>query len=192
MLLCDNQRMVAQTAMLPVHRLDLETYGRMVASGALDQEPVELLDGLLVDVSPQGPKHGYLIRRLTRHLAGAHAWLDVQLPLEVPPDSLPEPDLALVEENVPDRHPRTALLVVEVAVTSHAIDRDVKPSQYARAGVPTYWLVDVPARAVFVYTDPEGDAYRTCTEYRTGDRVPSPAAGVPELDVGELFGSTDG
>jgi Uma2 family endonuclease len=181
-----------QTATVPIHRLDLETYGRMVASGALDQEPVELLGGLLVDVSPQGPRHGYLIRRLTRHLAGAQAWVDVQLPLEVPPDSVPEPDLALVEENLPDRHPRTALLVVEVAVTSHAIDRDVKPALYARAGVPTYWLVDAPARTVVVYSDPTGDGYHIRTEYRIGDRVPSPAAGVPELDVEGLLGDRSG
>jgi Uma2 family endonuclease len=179
--------MVAQTATLPIHRLDLETYERMVASGALDGQPVELLDGLLVDVSPHGPEHAHMITRLTRHLAGARAWLRVQLPLEIPPNSAPEPELALVEEDLADRHPSSALLVIEVAVSSHAIDRDMKAALYARAGVPTYWLVDVPARVVLVYSDPAGEGYRSCGEHRDGDLLASPVAGVTDLGVGELF-----
>jgi Uma2 family endonuclease len=172
---------------LPIHRLDVETYGRMVASGALDGEPVELLEGWLVDMSPHGPDHAEIIVDLTRHLARAHARLHVQLPLEVPPDSVPEPDLALVEGRSPGRHPRTALLVVEVSGSSHAIDCGVKARLYAQAGVPIYWLVDVPGRSIEVRTDPGSDGYRACETYTEGASVPSPAAGVADLDVGSLF-----
>ena len=84
---------------LTIHRLDVDAYDHMVASGALEGEPVELLEGLLVEVmSPQSPAHAAAIERLTRHLASAHARLRVQLPLKVPPDSEPETDLALVAE----------------------------------------------------------------------------------------------
>jgi Uma2 family endonuclease len=173
---------------LPLHRLDVESYGQMVASGALDGEPVELLEGWLVDMSPQGPGHAAVIARLTRHLARAQTWLRVQLPLEVPPSSVPEPDLALVEgEPSSGRHPRTALLAVEVAASSHAIARGVKARLYAQAGVPIYWLVDVPGKAVEVRTDPGPDGYRACATYSVGASVPSPAAGVADLDVGSLF-----
>ena len=111
-----------------------------------------------------------------------------RLPLEVPPDSVPEPDLALIEsEPSPDRHPRTALLVVEVAVSSHAIDRTVKAGLYARASVPIYWLVDVPGRAVEVRTDPGPSGYRACETYAVGALVPSPAPGVADLDVAWLL-----
>jgi Uma2 family endonuclease len=178
-------------SLLPIHRLDVETYGRMVDSGALEGEPVELLEGLLVEVmSPQGAEHATVIRRLTRHLAAAEAWLQVQLPLEVPPDSVPEPDLALVEgEPAPGRHPRTALLVVEVSISSPQIGRGVKAELYARAGVPTYWLVDVLGKAVEVRTDPGPDGYRGREVYRLGKTVPSPAAGVIALDVSALLHS---
>ncbi len=120
-----------------IHRLDTETYNRMVATGALEDEPVELLEGLLVEMSPQGSSHSVVIVRLTRHLAPAWAWLAVQLPLEAKPHSEPEPDLALTEaEPSFDHHFRTALLAVEVAVTSHKKDRETKAPVYARAGVP--------------------------------------------------------
>ena len=184
--------MVTQPATLPIHRLDLGTYERMVASGALADQPVELLEGLLVEVSPQGPEHAHVITRLTRYLAGARAWLRVQLPLEVPPDSAPEPDLALVEEDFVDRHPRSALLVVEVSVSSHAIDRELKAALYARAEIPVYWLVDVPARRVLVHIEPAGGAYRRCVEYGIDGRVPAPVGDLGELDVEELLGGLPG
>jgi Uma2 family endonuclease len=174
---------------VPIHRLDVETYGRMVDSGALEGQPVELLEGLLVEVmSPQGAEHAMVIERLTLHLAAARARLRVQLPLEVPPGSVPEPDLALVEgEPSRGRHPRTALLVVEVSFSSPLIDRGVKAELYARAGVPTYWLVDVRGRAVEVRTDPGPDGYRGCEVYGLGKAVPAPDPGVADLDVTSLL-----
>jgi Uma2 family endonuclease len=172
---------------LPVHRLDTETYGRMVESGALDDARVELLEGLLVDMSPHSPGHATIIRKLTRCFAQAEAWLQVQLPLEVSPDSAPEPDLALVMGNTPDSHPRTAIVVVEVSASSRDTDRLVKSGLYARAGVPTYWIVDVRDRSVEVRSDPGTDGYRRREVYGVGARVPSPAKGVAELDVTELF-----
>jgi Uma2 family endonuclease len=174
---------------LPIHRLDLEAYNRMVSSGALEGEPVELLEGLLVEVmSPQSTQHATVIERLTRHLGRSQARLRVQLPLEVPPDSEPEPDLALVEgEPVPDHHPRTALLVVEVSFSSPRIDRGVKAELYARAGVPTYWLVDVLGGAIEVRTDPGPGGYRGCEVYDLGSSIPSPAVGVADLDVASLL-----
>jgi Uma2 family endonuclease len=175
-----------------IHRLDTDTYNRMVATGALEDEPVELLEGLLVEMSPQGSNHAATIVRLTRHLASAHAWLAVQLPLEVKPRSEPEPDLVLTEaEPSFEHHFRTAVLVVEVAVTSHKKDRQTKALVYARAHVPTYWLVDVPAKTIEVRTGPGPDGYGRCEIYGAGSKVPSPAEGVADLDVTELFASAD-
>ena len=174
---------------LTTHRLDLDAYDHMVASGALEGEPVELLEGLLVEVmSPHSPAHAAAIERLERYFGSAEARLRTQLPLAVPPDSEPEPDLALVAEAPsPGRHPRTALLTVEVAVSSHDADRGLKVKLYARAGVPTYWIVDVPGKAVEVRTDPGPQGYGRCELYKAGDHVPSPAQGVAELDVGALL-----
>jgi hypothetical protein len=61
-----------------------------------------------------------------------------------------------------------------------------------RNGVPTYWFVDVPRRAVEVRSDPGPQGYRRCEIYELGDRVPSPAEGVADLDVAWLFDETGG
>jgi Uma2 family endonuclease len=101
---------------------------------------------------------------------------------------VPQPDLALVAGPVSTRHhPRTALLAVEVAVSSHMTDRNVKALDYARAEIPTYWIVDVPGRAVEVRTEPGADGYGKCETCRDGRIVPSPAVGVEDLDVSALL-----
>ncbi len=172
----------------PLHRIDVGTYERMVATGALEGLPIELLEGLLVEVSPQGEEHASAIVYLTRHLVTANASLRVQLPLETEWGAVPEPDLALVEALHPrHRHPRTALLAVEVAVSSHKKDRETKANMYAWAPVRTYWIVDVPAQTVEVRTKPGPNGYGRCELYGPGTKVPSPAEGVADLDVTALF-----
>jgi Uma2 family endonuclease len=176
-------------AAVPILRLDTETYNRMVESGALDGQPVELIDGLLVEhVSPQSPEHTAVVMRLSRHFASAEGWLMVQLPFEVLPNSEPEPDLAVIDyEPSPKQHARSALLVVEVSVSTHQLDRGAKASLYARAGVPTYWLVDVPGKLVEVRTEPRPYGYLHCETYAAGSLVPAPVAGVAELEVSALL-----
>jgi len=173
----------------PIHRLDTATYDRMVATGALEGEPVELLEGLLVAVmSPQSPEHATVIMRLTDHFRDAKARLRVQLPVELEPGSEPEPDLTLAEGPPPrGRHYRTALLAVEVSMTSHYKDREVKAGLYAKGGIPVYWLVDIPAQRIEVYSDPGATGYERCEVNGLGDTIPSPADGVPDLDVAWLF-----
>jgi Putative restriction endonuclease len=170
-----------------LHRLAPEVYDRMVASGALDGEPVELVDGLLVHVTPQGADHAALVQRLTAHFASRADLLRVQMPLAVP-GGRPEPDVALTETVTSREHPHTAALVVEVAATSREGDL-LKLPGYAQAGVAAVWLVDVHERAVHVFTNPLPAECRYGSErvLRAGDALDAGVPGVAPLAVGELF-----
>jgi Uma2 family endonuclease len=185
--------MAAGTATTPpLHRLDLESYERMVASGALEGRSVELLDGLVVEMSPQSPSHAAVLEALMYHFAGSAARMRVQSPLRIPPNCEPEPDIALLAQRPPaGAHPSTALLVVEVAVTSHRLDRGKKADRYAGANIPSYWLIDVPGKAVEVRTQPGRDGYEHCETYHEGSVVPSPLDGVDELDVAALLADAE-
>jgi Uma2 family endonuclease len=178
---------VAASASPTLHRLSPELYDRLVDSGLLDGEPVELVDGLLVHVTPQGAEHAALVQRLTRHLGARLDLLRVQMPLAVP-GGRPEPDLALAETITSRAHPRTADLVVEVALTSLTDDLAKLPG-YADAGVKAVWLVDVNGRVVRVFTDPQPAERRYASErvLRTGDTLHADVTGVAPLEVGELF-----
>lgn len=173
---------------LPVHQLDVSTYQQMVDSGALEGHRVELLDGIITDMEPESAGHSSMIARLTAYLAGAGERLRVQLPLLVADDSIPEPDLAVVVETPPvAEHPRTALLAVEVAHSSHQLDRGRKAELYAAAGIQQFWVVDIPGRCVEVRSSPVGASYQSLAIYRPGDQAPAPIAEADALAIADLF-----
>jgi Uma2 family endonuclease len=167
---------------------------RMVEFGILSEdEPVELLLGVLTAVRPQTEEHAAVLQRLLRWLAplvvaGAHD-VRMQMPLVVPDrTSLPEPDVAVVERDDSSlAHPTTALLVIEVAVSSLRTDTRVKPPLYAAAGVPELWVVEPQGRRVRVFGDPRDGSY--AGELRAGpdDLLQPRAVDVAPLDLAELF-----
>lgn len=165
---------------------------RMVDAGILgEDEPVELLQGVLTAVSPKSPAHGTVKTRLISWLAPVvvegRCALRVEEPLVVPDGtSLPEPDLAVVEGDIATGHPHTALLVVEVAVTSRTVDLRVKPDLYAGAA-PEYWVVDVTERCVEIFTSPRDGRYTHRGVARAGDQIIPVAVATPPLDVMALL-----
>jgi Uma2 family endonuclease len=164
----------------------------MVEAGILaEDERVELLHGVLTEVSPQSPEHVELIQRLTRWLgaAGPRFVVRPQFPLTVPDrTSLPEPDIAVVEPGGYLRaHPDGALLVVEVSASSLATDTKIKPELYAVAGVPDYWVVDIAARRLRVYREPGAEGYATQTVLGPRGLAAPLGVDVAPLDLAELF-----
>jgi len=122
-------------------RFTSEEILRMVEGGILDEdEHLELLEGELIVVSPQNPQHAALaakLQQLVAVVAPPDTHLRLHSPIAAGPESLPEPDLALVRgraEDFLDHHPRgeDVLLVVEIAVTSQAADR-LKVRIYGKA-----------------------------------------------------------
>jgi Uma2 family endonuclease len=177
----------------PVHHIDVGTYHRMVASGAFDGKRIELLEGLLVEMSPKLPAHVIVVNHLMRHFTAVPGlWVQIQDPIEAAWDGEPEPDLAVSEhEPFAGRLLRCPPLVIEVAVTTHWLDRGKKADLYAAAGIPNYWLVDVPGRAVEVRTQPGAHGYTRCDVYPEGSIVPVPLEGVDGLDVAALLAGID-
>jgi Uma2 family endonuclease len=141
-----------------------DEFHRMVEAGIIhEDEKVELIEGELIAVSPQSSTHSFLtviIRKLLERALGEGFFIQDHSPVKGTADSLPEPDLAAVRGS-PRRFgrlpgPEDTVLVVELSVSSRAIDRR-KAGVYAGAGYATYWLVDVDARKLEVRTGPRPD-----------------------------------
>jgi Uma2 family endonuclease len=138
-----------------------QEYDRLAETGILaPDERVELLEGEIVTMTPQHSPHSAsigLAEAALRKAFGPAHWIRIQLPLIVDPDSEPEPDLTVVLGSPRDyvaEHPRTALLVVEIADSTLKRDREHKSPIYARAGIPEYWIVNLVERCLEVYRDP--------------------------------------
>jgi Uma2 family endonuclease len=148
-------------------------YDRLVEDGLFGDERIELLEGVLVEMTPSGAGHADVVGRLTMILAPAlvgRAMVRVQSPLAISGDSEPEPDVAVVAvADYQREHPRGALLVIEVAEASLRKDVGVKASLYARAGVPEYWVVDLATRTLRRHTNPTVDGYTQVATAGPGD-----------------------
>ena len=110
----------------------------MIAAGVFEEdERLELLEGVIVQMSPQSPRHAVVITRLCDPqfaAVGPDCLVRAQLPLTLEPDSEPEPDVAVVrraEGGDRHRHPSSALAVFEVASDSLRKDRLAKAVLYA-------------------------------------------------------------
>jgi Uma2 family endonuclease len=157
----------------PVRLLSRREYDRLVDLGWFVDEPIELLRGVLVTMSPQGWPHASAVsffnEQLVLQLAGHHG-VRPQLPFAADDWSEPEPDLVVVRKDPSLRgHPSEALLVVEIADSSLALDRGLKRTIYAEAGIPEYWIVDVNGRTVEIHTQPDGGRYSRVQTLRDGD-----------------------
>jgi Uma2 family endonuclease len=101
--------------------------------------------------------------------------------------SEPEPDFAITPRptEASRDHPSTAILIVEVGNTSLATDRD-KAATYAGAGVKEYWIVNLRARTIEQYTEPQTRPephYATRKILNEGDAVHCTVLPLPPLPV---------
>jgi Uma2 family endonuclease len=153
-----------------------------------DDDPVELIEGEIVEMAAMGNRHFLAVTRLN-HLfvraVGERALVSVQMSLRLSRDSVPEPDLVLLRPRPDYRergpHAEDALLLVEVSDTTLAYDRGTKVPLYAHAGIPEVWIVDVEGEAVEVYRRPGAGRYQDVERVGCGGRV-NPGA-FPELSV---------
>lgn len=166
-------------------------YEALVDLGVFEGEHIELLGGELVQTSPQGSPHGWVITRLTSQLSPLMARgyeVRVQLPLAVDDVSLPEPDVAVGDLSTPRAHPTTVHAAFEVSVSSQRLDLVHKAPRYAAAGVPLYVVLDLPAAQAVLHTDPTAAGYGTVR--RVGRDAALSVLEVP-LDLAELLSAMD-
>jgi Uma2 family endonuclease len=174
---------MAAPAYQSIRRLTADEVLRMAAAGIIgEDEPVELLEGVLVEMSPQGPIHSESTARLADRLRAAYAGrarVREEKPLAASVYSLPEPDIAVVRDgSYLAHHPggADAILVIELAWSSQAEDRS-KAAIYAAAQVPVYWLVDLVNRKVEVRTQAEPGGYGSIDVLGEADLISLPELG---------------
>jgi Uma2 family endonuclease len=174
-------------------------YSALGDAGFFRDQRVQLIGGVIVQESPMNPPHATAIQLaydVLRAIFGTGYCVRVQLPLDLGLISEPHPDLAVVVGSPRDYavdHPKTALLVVEVADTTLEEDTHDKASLYAAGGIADYWVIDVTGRLlVFRESRPEpaerfGFVYARVAAYGRDDHVSPLAAPTHRLNVADLL-----
>jgi Uma2 family endonuclease len=180
-----------------LHRWTIDEFYRMAEVGILEPEArVELIDGVVVDMSPIGPGHGGHVKRGIRvftRLLGDQALLSVQDTVRMGPRFGPEPDLAILRPRADDyteSNPIAAdiLLIIEVAETSLAFDRETKALLYARAGILDYWIVNLVDNQIEVHRDPTAEGYTSVEIKQRGDTIQLVAFPDVTIAVADILG----
>lgn len=175
-------------------RMSVKQYHAMIRAGVLtDDDPVELLEGWLVQKMPKNPRHStalHYTRRLLDKLLGDRYYVEPQDAITLR-DSEPEPDIVVARgtaEQFQTRYPGPGdvLLVVEISDSTLRRDRSTKKRVYAHAGIPIYWIVNLVENQIEIYSEPQPRAkepdYRLRKDYDL-------LAVIPVVIEGEVMGT---
>jgi len=177
-------------------------YYQMAKLGWFRGQRVELIDGQVVVMTPQKPRHYAVLDRtaeVLRLVFGDGYWIRTQAPLDLGEITEPEPDVSVVRGRREDfenasAHPDQAELVVEVSEASLAYDRNRKGSLYACRGIRDYWIANLVDRQLEVYRDPIADEsqefgyrYKTLKVLKPGESVTALALPGMTLEVSDFL-----
>ena len=157
-------------------------------AGVFAGRRVQLIDGEIIEMAAMKKPHALALARvrdalLPRLPAGGqlHQQVPISLWTEGPADGDPEPDGLVLDA---DERP---VLVIEISDTTLRLDLEAKATFYARAEVPTYWVLDVSTRRLHVHVGPMTDGgWETVRRLASGDAVVLPWSGAA-LPVADLL-----
>ncbi len=180
-----------------IYRLSVEQYYAMANAGILvDGDPVELLEGWLVQKPVKNPPHGISTQSIRDELARVLSlgWFVSDQEAITTLESVPEPDVIIVRGVRRDyrlSHPKgnDLALAVEVSDSTLRTDRMVKRRVYARAGIPVYWIVNLVDRQIEVFSEPKDGSYQKQQIYAETSMIPVviEQAQIAEVAVRDLL-----
>ncbi|MEA5620334.1 Uma2 family endonuclease [Cronbergia sp. UHCC 0137] len=158
------------------YKWTIERYHRAVEAGIFNDQPIELLHGDLIFMSPEREPHAYYNTEAAdylRHALGARVKIRDAKPITLPNDSEPAPDIAIVKplgEVYLEHHPypEDIFWVIEFSQATLSKDLGQKKDIYAQAGIPEYWVVNLKTPQLRVFRDLKNGQYTTELVLTTG------------------------
>jgi Uma2 family endonuclease len=151
-------------------------YHQMIAAGLLNERQVELLQGEIIEMSPEGEPHAYFSSTAGEYLMqklGQRAMVRPAKPITLSDHSEPEPDLAIVKRLGREYlshhpYPENIFWLIEYSESSLEKDLELKRKLYASENIPEYWVVDIKLRQLVVFSEPQAGDYTTQATFTSG------------------------
>jgi Uma2 family endonuclease len=149
-----------------IHRMTVEQYEQFVTDHQLDR--VELIDGVICDVSPESFDHSDAAHEIFLQLRDRFPDKLVRMAgsVRLDDESLWNPDVYVLDV-APGasigKYPVASdvLVAVEVSVSTWARDAGPKLAVYARNGIPDYWVLRPgDGWTLTQFSNPKGAEYR--------------------------------
>lgn len=167
----------------------LDEYHQMIAADILAGRQVELLNGEIIEMAPEGPEHAQTSTDAAdylRQLLGTKVVVREAKPITLlNSHSEPEPDITVAQplrEVYRARHPypENIFWLIEYANTSWEKDSQAKRRAYASAGIREYWIVNLKRRDVTVLRQPEQGDYQQEDTFSHGMLTPQ---AFPDVEI---------
>ncbi|HEY9770804.1 MAG TPA: Uma2 family endonuclease [Coleofasciculaceae cyanobacterium] len=176
-----------------IYQWSVDEWHELVDAGVLEGKPVELLEGNIVEMSPEGIEHSYTNQSVSdylRDLLKGQAHVREGHPITLD-NSEPEPDIAIVQlpETIYRSHhpyPQDIYWLIEVSNRTLKKDLEQKIITYARNGIPEYWIIDLKNKKLIIHTQLQNTHYSQTTEYQSGS-VTSQAFAEIKIDLDKLL-----
>ncbi len=165
----------------------VKDYHRLIETGIFSDRCVELLQGEIVEMPPEGPIHAYLTDGIVNYLR--HLLKGIALVREAHPITLsnsePAPDIAIVRlprQRYQDRHPYPEDIYWLIEISQSTLDYDLseKKKTYAKEGILEYWVIDTKARQLYRFLNPIAENYTSKTLIQVGNLTPQ---AFPDIQV---------
>ena len=165
----------------------LSDWHKLIESGILDDKNVELLEGEIINMAPEGIPHSATNREIDDYLRGLlknKAYISQAHPITLI-DSEPQPDVAILrlpKQKYRTRHPKAQDIywLIEVSETTLNFDLEKKANIYASNSIAEYWVIDLKNKQVIVHTQPMNNRYQKIEKFKTGKIKP---IAFPDLEV---------
>jgi Uma2 family endonuclease len=174
---------------LPHLKWTIEEYHRLIEQGFLVDKKVELLNGEIIEMAPEGPDHAESNGEAHEYLLlllGDRAKVRNAKPITLSHGSEPEPDISVCERREYKSHhpyPENIFWLIEYSDSTLKKDLEVKSKIYAEAEIQEYWVVSIQTYELIVMRDAQAGEYQT--EFRVKGGTLKPLA-FPELAIDVL------
>lgn len=176
-----------------IYQWSIEEWHELVDSGLLEGKPVELLEGNIVEMSPEGIEHSYTNQSVSdylRDLFKEQAHVRDAHPITLD-NSEPEPDIAIVQLPATiyrNHHPYAQNIYWLIEVSNKTLTKDLEQKiiTYARNAIPEYWVIDLKNKKLIVHTQIQNNSYSKVIEYRSGT-IASQAFNQIQIDLDKLL-----
>ena len=182
------------------HRFTIDEYRELYRTGLFSDKKTMLIYGELYVMGMPKPPHDFALGmtyEFLRSVCPTGHYVRSQMGFDIGTDNDPGPDLAVVPGGMRDyvtTAPTRAILIVEIAHTTLAIDTTTKAELYATAAVPEYWVIDLEHRQLIIFRDPQplpkglgATAYKTHHTLNPTDRVSPLSAPNAAVLVSDLL-----
>jgi Uma2 family endonuclease len=181
----------------PRRAFTVEDISRMIAAGVIhEDERFELVEGELVMMAARGVAHERIKSALTVAISRAlpdHLTIAVEATLRLSDTIMLEPDLAVFPKALFQKSTSfvhldrgEGHLIIEVAASSLAYDKDLKARLYARHGVREFWVIDANSRSTWVHSGPSWDEWSSITQRGSHESLTTAALPGFSLRLGEI------